>query len=239
VSTAIVRRNPIPQKQVAALANLDRARQMLAECDILSEVKKIKNIAEAARVYARAAHLGRESQNYAAEISLDASRRAGEILKQLERGKTGPKELSATLAGNSEYTQTLKDTATPERTAQRWQTLADIPEETFSEYIQQSKDLDTEITQAGLLKAAKKAAKRKCPTPVVPPKKPQVSAADITARLTVFLAELSELNAFTKRLKYADLDEPSKTEVQTLITQLRKVSKDAAERADRLQAVAS
>jgi hypothetical protein len=35
-----------------------------------------------------------------------AARKAGEILSQLERGKTGPKELPATLAGNSEYAQT-------------------------------------------------------------------------------------------------------------------------------------
>ena len=66
-----------------------------------------------------------------------------------------------------------------------------------------------------------------------------MSAADITSRLTALLFELSTLNAFTKQLRYADLDEPSKAEVQTLITQLRKVSKDAAERADRLQAAAS
>jgi hypothetical protein len=233
-STAIVLFEPPPQ-----LANLEAARQTLAECRTLSEVKKIRDIAEAVRVYVRAAHLGRESQNYAAEISLEASRRAGEILKQLERGKTGPKELPASVADNSEYAQTLKDTQTPERTAQHWQTLTDIPEETFTDYIQQSKDLKTEITQAGLLKAAKTAANRKYPTPVNPPEKPQISAADITARLTVLLSELSVLNAFTKRLKYADLDEPSKAELQTLITQLRKVSKDAAERADRLQAVAS
>ena len=73
----------------------------------------------------------------------------------------------------------------------------------------------------------------------MPPEKPRVSAADITSWLTAFLFELSGLNTFTKELKYADLDEPSKAEVQTLITQLRKVAKDTAERADRLQAVAS
>jgi hypothetical protein len=234
MSTSIVLSEPSPQ-----LAMLDRARQMLAVCRTLSEVKKIRDIAEAARTYAKAAHLGRESQNSAAEISLEASRRAGEILKQLERGKTGPKELPASVADNSEYAQTLKDIQTPERTAQHWQSLADIPKETVDEYIQQSKDLKTELSQAGLLKAAKKAANRNRPSPVVPPEKPQVSAVDITSRLTVLLSELSALNTFTKQLKYADLDEPSKAEIQTLITQLRKISKDAAERADRLQAVAS
>jgi hypothetical protein len=49
------------------------------------------------------------------------------------------------------------------------------------------------------------------------------------------LSEFSALNAFTKQLNFAELDGPSKDEVRTLIALLRKVSKDAAERADRLQ----
>jgi hypothetical protein len=215
------------------LANLERAKQMLAEYRTLPEIKKSRDIAEAAKVYARAAHLGRESQNYAAEIALLASRKAGEILSQLQKT---PKQSAASIAGDSEYRKTLNETHTPERTAQEWQVLAKIPEETFSEYVQQSKDLKTEISRAGLLKVAKKAENRNCPSPVVPLQKREVSAADLRSRLTVLLSEIGALNAFTKQLKYLDMDEPSKQEVQTLIAQLRKVSKDAAERADRLQA---
>src|ERR1700731_1169442 len=59
-----------------ALGNLDRARLALMEARTLPDVKKIRDIAEAARVYAKAAHLSRESQNYAAEIALLASRKA-------------------------------------------------------------------------------------------------------------------------------------------------------------------
>jgi len=218
------------------LAKLEQARRTLAECRTLPEVKKIRDTAEAAKVYAKAAHLGQEAQNYAAEIALLASRKAGEILGQLQKT---PKESAASVAGDSEYRKTLNETTTPERTAQHWQRLAAIPEETFEEYIHQSKELKTEISQAGLERAAKKAMNRNCPTPVVPPEKPPVSASDITARLAVFLFELSALNTFTKQLKYAGLDEPAKAEVKTLITQLRKISKDAAERADRLQEVVS
>ena len=65
------------------LAKLERARLPLAESRTLPEVKRIRDIAEAARVYARAAHLSRESQHYAAEIALLASRKAGEILAKL------------------------------------------------------------------------------------------------------------------------------------------------------------
>jgi hypothetical protein len=221
------------------LANLERAKQMLAECRTLPEVKKIKNMAEAAKVYARAAHLGQEAQNYAAEISLLAERKAGDMFAELGRAK--PKATGGRVRkteAKSEYATALEESNTSERLAQRWQETAKIPEETFNNYLQQSKDLKVEINRAGLSKAGKKAENRKCPIPVVPPEKSQISAADFTSRLTVLLCELGALNTFTKQLNYADLDEPSRTEVQTLITQLRKISKDAAERADRLQAVA-
>ena len=237
VTTALATVEP---KHSAQLAKLEQARQMLAECRTLPEVKKIRDIAKAAKVYAKAAHLGQEAQNYAAEISLLAERKAGDIFAELERAK--PKATGGRVRkseAKSEYATAIEESNTSEREAQRWQETAKIPEETFNEYIQQSHDLKTEISRAGLSKVAKKAANRKCPSPVVPPEKPQVSATDITSRITVLLSELSVLNTFTKQLKYADLDEPSKVEVQTLITQLRKVSKDAAERADRLQAVAS
>ena len=230
----------IPTKPSSHLAKLDHARQTLAECRTLSEVKKIRDIAEAAKVYAQAAHLGQESQNYAVEIALLAERKAGAMFAELERAK--PKATGGRVRkseATSEYASALEGSGTSEREAQRWQEIAKIPEDTFNDYIQQSKDLKSEISRAGLSKVAKKAANRNRQPPVVPPDKPQVSAADITARITVLLSELPALNTFTKQLKYADLDEPSKAEVQTLITVLRKGSKDFGERADRLQAVAS
>ena len=143
-----------------ALAKLDRARQMLAESTTLPEVKKIRDIAEAAKVYARAANLGREAQNDAAVIALFANRKAGEILKQL--GKT-PKQSAAKVAGDSEYRKTLKDTGTPERTAQHWQKIADIPQKIFTTYVEATKKSGGEITTAGLIQTANVLAPRKPP----------------------------------------------------------------------------
>jgi hypothetical protein len=227
-------------KRPSQLATLERALQMLAECRSLPEVKKIRDIAEAAKVYAKAAHLGQDAQNYAAEIALFAERKAGDMFAELERAKPKPTGGRVRKSeAKSEYAITLEESKTSEREAQRWQEIAKIPEKTFNDYIQQSKALKTEISRVGLSKTAKKAAHRECPAPIVHPVKPLVSAADITARLTVLLSELSTLNTFTKQLRYADLDELSKAEVQTLIAHLRKVSKDADERANRLQEVAS
>jgi hypothetical protein len=98
---------------------------------------------------------------------------------------------------------------------------------------------DLEISASGLLKKARKDAVKRGAKSIVAPQKLAYTACDITARLTLLLSELSELNGFTKQLKFAALDEPSKDEVRALITLLRKISKDSADRADRLQAAAA
>ena len=144
-------------EQSSQLAKLEQARQMLAECRTLSEVKKIRDIAEAAKVYARTAHLGREAQNYAAEIAVRASRKAGEILKQMNKSKGGDaKHAAASVAGASEYAQTLKETDTPERTAEYWQQLAEVPPETVEKYLREKQETNSEITAAALLTAHRK-----------------------------------------------------------------------------------
>jgi hypothetical protein len=74
---------------VNALVKLEGAVRMLAEAGTLEEVKHVHDIAQAAAEYARAARLGLEAQNYAAEIKLRAERKAGEMLAGLER-QPGP-----------------------------------------------------------------------------------------------------------------------------------------------------
>ena len=136
------------------LAKLEQARQTLAECRTLSEVKKIHDLVEAAKVYAKAAHLGREMQNYAGEIALLAARKAGELVQQLDR-KPGQRtdKPAAKDAGGSEYSKTLKETGTPERTAQRWQEIAAVPQDIFTAYVKSITPTGN-ISAAGLLKAA-------------------------------------------------------------------------------------
>lgn len=136
-----------------AIQKLDQARTALALCRTLPEVKRLRNMAEAAKIYARSAHLGREAQNYAAEISLLASRKAGEILKSLEKTPSGGDRKSGRKRCGliSEYKQTLEDTKTPERTAQYWQRLSQIPDDVVHEYLASSIKEEREITTTGLL----------------------------------------------------------------------------------------
>jgi hypothetical protein len=149
-------------KPTSALARLDKARTMLAEARSLSEVKEIRDRAEAAKVYVKAAHMGRESQVYASEISLLASHKAGTILKQLPRAK--PKAKGGRVR-DSDYFRTLNETRTPYRTAQHWQKLAGVPEEIVHKYIAFVRKANKgEISAAGLLRLVRqKSGKKQSP----------------------------------------------------------------------------
>lgn len=143
-----------------ALAKLDKATQMLAEAKSLDEVKNIMDVAEAARTYARAAKLGLDAQNHAAEVKIRAERKAGELLLNLERGGGGDRKsdkIKNTTQVNliSEYREVLDAEEIPNTTAHRWQQAAQIPERTFEQHVAQVKDAGLELTTSGLLKAAK------------------------------------------------------------------------------------
>lgn len=139
-----------------ALAKLSAATHALAEAKTLDDVKHIMDIAEAARTYARAAKLGLEAANHAAEVKLRAERKAGELLGQLKRAPAGrPAENTRQPVGNfSEYRQTLKETSVEERTAQRWQAAATVPDDIFEEHVATVQQEQRELTSAGVLRLA-------------------------------------------------------------------------------------
>jgi phage N-6-adenine-methyltransferase len=139
-----------------SLAKLDKATQMLAEAKSLDEVKEIMDIAEAARTYARAAKLGLDAQNHAAEVKIRAERKAGDLLKQLDRSNGGrPGKTNSSVERVSEYREVLDEQDIPTTTAHRWQQAAQIPEKAFEQHIAQVKDAGLELTTSGLLKSAK------------------------------------------------------------------------------------
>jgi hypothetical protein len=105
----------------------------LNECHRVDEVKQIHDAAAALEAAAKIA-MNTEAERKAVEIRVRAERRAGELMKAMQRGQTGPK-LPATTAGNSDYRRTIERAKIPERTAQRWQELAEIPKERFEAHL--------------------------------------------------------------------------------------------------------
>ena len=140
-----------------ALANLSAATTALAEARTLDDVKRILDIAEAARTYARAAKLGLDAANYATEIKLRAERKAGELLTQLDKGKGGRPEKNSYRDDNSfsEYREVLADNDVTYQAASRWQTVATIPDEVFEAHIAETKADGDELSTAALLRVAK------------------------------------------------------------------------------------
>lgn len=153
-----------------ALTKLDMAAQMLAEAKSLDEITHIVDIAEAAGAYARAARLGLEAQNHAAEICLLAKRKAGEFLAQLEKGSAGRPKKEAdncTTRGTiSQFAEAVRDANITPQEASRWQQIAAVPEPVFREFVQETKASGKELTQAGALRVARELHREETPPPL-------------------------------------------------------------------------
>ena len=115
------------------LAKLDRATHMLAEAKTLDEIKNIMDVAEAARTYARAARLGLQAYNHAAEIKVRAERKAGEFLKRLERPPQN--RPSKHYHADNVFAEVISENNIPIASAHRWQQLADMPELVFEKHL--------------------------------------------------------------------------------------------------------
>ena len=77
---------------------------MLAEAKTFPDILKVISLAEAGKAYAKAANLGTEAQNAAAEIAIRGKRKAGEVLAQLEREPGQRMDLTSSNVGRgSEY----------------------------------------------------------------------------------------------------------------------------------------
>jgi hypothetical protein len=131
------------------LSTLEEATRMLAKCATVDEAKKIRDLAEAARVYAREADLGAEAQNHAAEIKLRAEQRCGAILAQMaedgERASRGnTKQMS--------HVVTLPELGIDRNESYKWQKLAQADAGDFEDYIAEQKEAGAPITTAGAIR---------------------------------------------------------------------------------------
>lgn len=154
--------------QVSSIEKLSIARQLLAEAKDMGDILHIRDIAEAARVYAKAAKLGLENQNEAAEVKIRAERKAGEMLAMMPKAKP---------TGSNQYEDRLHDVTDPPTLADlgiekiqshRWQMVASVPDDVFEEHIAETKANGKELTTASVVRVAKfEAAAHKVEAPVM------------------------------------------------------------------------
>lgn len=119
------------------LVRYDEMCRAIAECYSIDEVKDLHDKALALELYAKQA-MNIEAERQACEVRLRAERRAGELLAVTDRGDAGrpafiPGEKAATVAAISKYREAIDRAGINERTARRWQQLADVPESQFED----------------------------------------------------------------------------------------------------------
>ena len=132
---------------------LTEADRRLSEAKDLPDILEIKDIAQAAAEYARAAKLGLNAQNKAAEIKLRAERKAGELLGGLERNQ-GARNDTLSKPVQSEYVQAYESAGATRQDANRYQNVASIPYEIFEEFVEETKNNGHELTTNKALKVA-------------------------------------------------------------------------------------
>lgn len=130
------------------LAELDRVRLALVTAADLRQIKDFRDRAEAIRRHAKAAGLGLEMQNQAAELKLVAERRAGRLLGDI------PLHGGDRKSGHGDEIR-LKKLGISQNASSRWQREASLPEQDFQQYLQQTKDTGKVPTSQDLLGLAR------------------------------------------------------------------------------------
>jgi hypothetical protein len=138
-----------------ALAQISQARLFLERAKDLTDIKAVRDMAEAARLYARAAGLGQDAMNEAAEIKVRAERKAGEALAAMDKAKghrfTGDSQAESPVAPPAR----LADIGITPKQSMQWQAGASVPEPMFEQHIAETKAEGKPLTTAGVVQVAR------------------------------------------------------------------------------------
>ena len=133
---------------MAELVLYNKMKAAIEKCQSIDEIKEIRDKAEALRQYSKIAG-DSEAMNKCAAIKIRAERRAGEMLKDIEKNKGGrPSE------NRSHDATSLSDLGLTKSDSSRWQRLANIPENRFDDFIEMVLERTKELTSAEALRFA-------------------------------------------------------------------------------------
>jgi len=120
----------------SVIERLSRASEMLVEAKSMQEVKKIMDVAGAAKIYAKRQQLGEEAVQHARSIELEAMRRLGELLIETPKNKGAQgHQLKAVPKENrlKDFTPTLAELGASKKIASLSQQLARMPKKQFEQ----------------------------------------------------------------------------------------------------------
>jgi hypothetical protein len=159
---------------MSALIKYDQARQALAACRSVDEIKDIRDKSEAMRLYAKQAQ-DTELEQWAAEIKFRAQRALGELSATLPTQKGG---FGIVPTGGKHKAEVLAEAGISTSTANRYEKLASIPEPVIEEIIAKSKEDGKPVSAKAVL------AKAAPPTPRAQPRAPTGAATSPTSIAT-------------------------------------------------------
>lgn len=148
------------------LAVLDRAYLAIEQAQSLDELKEIRDQAEAARHYVKAAKMTTAMANRCAEIRIRAERKAGEMIRANPQIRQGGDRKSK----YHDDTLKLDDLGISKLQSSRWQKLANIPEETIEQYFAEPENEEREVTAVGLAQFAARQNKPDTVDEPIPPR---------------------------------------------------------------------
>ena len=136
------------------LAKYDAARYALSVAVEVDEVKDIRDKAAAMAAYARQAQ-DKELLQWATEIKVRAERRAGEMMRDMEKNTGNKGQFTGSTIVVPPAPPTLADMGISKNESSRWQKLAAVSNEKFEEAVAAAKEVAGEVTTAYLLKVEK------------------------------------------------------------------------------------
>lgn len=149
----------VAKKQPVTLLKVEEARALIAQCKRVDEAKDIRDKTAAMQSYLRQQGATRELQNDVAEIKVRAERRIGDLL--IEMKEDGGRANQGSHKKSHDATSslpTISDLGIQKDSAQRWQSIARVPEKDFERYLIEARK-DGEITTKGAVSLYQAVAK--------------------------------------------------------------------------------
>jgi hypothetical protein len=141
------------------LVRYEQARNALAECHRVDEVKDIRDKAEAMAAYARQAK-DQDLILWATEIKVRAERRAGEMLREIPKAQgakfNGRAPDGSFRQSHDDSAETLADMGVTPMQSSRWQALASMSNDHFEAAVATAKETAGQVTTAFMLREAAK-----------------------------------------------------------------------------------
>jgi ribosomal protein L12E/L44/L45/RPP1/RPP2 len=141
--------------ETGALAQINQARRFLEQAKDLTDIKAVKDMAEAARLYARARKLGLEAENAAAEIKVRADHKLGETLRMTPKQQPGDYRKRSSVTTVS-IPPTLAEIGITRDESSSAQAVAALTETELEHVIAETKEAGRPITTAAVAREGRK-----------------------------------------------------------------------------------